>query len=278
MVVWRHILPRLEDMVNMGKRDRLNRERQEALDARALVIQNAYYEYKATLSPRSWAFLPAFRYILLSEPFWSLYNDPSNDSLDPTTCVDVISQLPTIISTWRDELRDKLASSVPVQPIFPDRPFRIYSEYRPPILSNLDLATSVFTCHGCCEDGDKSGFCLIGWDDVKNHLGCPRMLRFGNNGVTASCIGHYAALEVMRLLDLDGQTVTAKEVDECDARFLCANCPIAGFRHVRGHKAFTWRECVRFRGHYLPVLGFHLTFSYYSGGARHREQGGGPLR
>jgi hypothetical protein len=85
---------------------------------------------------------------------------------------------------------------------------------------------------------------LIGWDDVKNHLSCPRLLQ--SNGLTASRIGYDAASAVMQLLDLDPRTVTAKELDGHDARFMCASCPIAKFRWVWGRKVFTWRECVRF--------------------------------
>jgi hypothetical protein len=243
--VWRDILPRLEDVVNRRKRARLERERNELLGTRAQIISLAYDGYKKTLSPRSWAHVPAFQFILLSDPFWNLYNDPSDDPLDPATCADGISQLPMIISAWTDELRNTLTCSVPVQHI----PFPIEPEDRSPILVNLELATSVFTCHGC----HQGGMCLIGWEGVQNHLGCPRMFGLRDNILTASRIGHYAALSVIYLLDLDGQTVTAKELDECDARLLCGNCPAAGSGHVWGHKAFTWRECVCFCGNRLPV-------------------------
>jgi hypothetical protein len=243
IVVWRQILPWLEDVVNTQKSVRLESERQAVLNARSLIISNVYDEYKRTLEPGSWAHLPATRKILLSEPFWSLYNNTSNAPLDPATCADGISQLPTIISKWRDELLDNLASSVP---IFLDRSIHVQPEDRPPVLSNLELPTSVFTCRGCRQDGDNSGLCLIGWDDIRNHLSCPRMLRFEENGLTTSSAGHSAATAVMHLLDVDPQTVTAKELDKSDARFLCGNCPVAGFRRVRGHKAFSWRECVRF--------------------------------
>jgi hypothetical protein len=230
--VWRQILPGLEAESNA-------RKRQKILAARADVISDVYNEYKRMASPRSWPTLPNADQSLLLEPFLSLYNSVSDAPLDRAACADSISQLPASISRWSDEFRHKLASLVPIQP----------SELgdRPPILSNLELATSVFVCRGCCEPRDweeQSMCCLIGWDNVKNHLGCSRLLR--SNGRTVSCVGHEAASAVMQLLDLDPRTVTAKELDGHDARFLCASCPIAKFRRVWGRKVFTWRECVRF--------------------------------
>ena len=233
-------------MVNAQKRNRLESERQVVLNARAVVVSYVYDEYKMSLSPRSWPHLPSFERILHSEPFWSLYNNPSGAPLDPASFASGKSQLPTIISAWRDELKDKLTRLVPVQTMYWDRPIHLDPEEIPPADPNLELATPVFTCYGCCEDGDYSGSCLIGWDDVMNHLSCLRMFRFGDNPMSYSRIGHYTVMSVMRLLDLHTEKVTAKELDERNERFLCANCPIAVFRGVCGHKAFTWRECVRF--------------------------------
>jgi hypothetical protein len=238
----------LENVLATQKSSRLERERQvPRVDARAIVISNVYDEYKRMLDPRSWAHLPASLQILLLEPFWSWYNSTSD--LDPATRADGIRQLPTIISKWRNDLRNKLASSVPIQPIFRDRPY-VKPADRSPILSNLELATSVFTCHGCWVDDDSSGICLIGWEEIANHLSCPRMVRVGSDGLAASSVGHYTATAVMHLLDLDPKTVTAKELDKSDARFWCAKCPVARLRRISRrvirHKMFTWRECVRF--------------------------------
>ena len=156
-IVWRQILPRLEAESNA-------RKRRGILANRAGVIPDVYNEYKRMASPRSWPTLPNANQILLLEPFLSLYNSVSDAPLDRAAC---ISQLPATISRWSDELRHKLASLVPIQPIeLGDRPL---------ILSNLELATSVSVCRGCLRLG-KEG-CLIGWDNVKNHLSCPRLLQ-----------------------------------------------------------------------------------------------------
>jgi hypothetical protein len=255
IVVWRHILPGLEDVVNTRKNNRLECERQEVIRARAIVIRMVYDEYKRTLDPRSWAHLPAPEQILLSEPFRNWHNSTSD--LDPAIRADCISQLPTIISKWRNELRDKLASSVPIQRIFLDHT-HVEPEYRPPILSNLELATSVFTCHGCWVDSYNSGICLIGWDDIANHLSCPRMVCVGNDGLAPSGIGHYTATVIMHLLDLDPKTVTVKELDKTDARFWCVKCRDPWHRHQQRHNTFTWRECVRFSVNSILAFGLHI--------------------
>lgn len=237
VAVCRHILPRLEAQVNEQKIIRLERERETLLGARVLFIRKIYDEYRRTSPPKSWAHLPPFHRILHSEPFWSLYNVASNVPLDTAMCADAVSQLPAIISRWTNDLRDRLESLVPVTPIFP-------SPDNPPVVSNLELATSVFICRGWHTDCDNHEFCLIGWDDVRNHVRCSRMFRFKNDELVASNIGRHAASSVIQSLDLDPQKVTAKELDEHDARFLCADCPIIGFRRVTRHEVYTWRECV----------------------------------
>lgn len=251
--VCRHILPRLEAQVNEQKIIRLERERETLLGARVLFIRKIYDEYRRTSPPKSWAHLPPFHRILHSEPFWSLYNVASNVPLDTAMCADAVSQLPAIISRWTNDLRDRLESLVPVTPIFP-------SPDNPPVVSNLELATSVFICRGWHTDCDNHEFCLIGWDDVRNHVRCSRMFRFKNDELVASNIGRHAASSVIQSLDLDPQKVTAKELDEHDARFLCADCPIIGFRRVTRHEVYTWRECIshvmqhKKKGHSWRVL------------------------
>jgi hypothetical protein len=217
------------------------------------MIREVYDEYKRTIDPRSWARLPASEQILLSEPFRSWHNGTSD--LDPATRADCISQLPMIISKWRDELRNKLASSVPIQPIFLDASIHVEPQDTPPILSNLDLATSVFTCHGCWVDGNIPGICLIGWDEVMNHSSCPGMVCVRNDGLAASSIGHYTATALIHLLDLDPKTVTVKELDKIDARFWCVKCPQWG---QQKHTMFTWRECVRFSANSILAFGLHI--------------------
>lgn len=229
-IVWRQILPRVEDECNA-------RKRKKVLAARVDVISDVYKEYKRMASPRSWPTLPNFDQSLLLEPFLSLYNSISDAPLDRAVCVDSTSQLTASISRWSDEFRHNLASLVPIDPI--------ELGDSPPILSDLELATSVFVCCGCFQRKRRSEFCLIGWDNLKNHLSCQCARPLQNNGLTTSRIGYDAASAVMQLLDLDPRTVTAKELDACNARFLCASCPIARFRLVWGRKAFTWRECVR---------------------------------
>jgi hypothetical protein len=109
----------------------------------------------------------------------------------------------------------------------------------------------VFGCGDChiFSRQPRTGICLIGLDECQNHAGCPMTIsRF-----TPRPVGQHALSAVMHLLDLDPQTTTPRVLDEHDARLLCANCPMARFRGVTGHKALTWRECVRFPDYHRYV-------------------------
>jgi len=77
--------------------------------------------------------------------------------------------------------------------------------------------------------------------------------------MSASRIGRDAAVAIVNLFGLDPQKVTAKELDEKNGRFLCGNCPGAGFRGIWGHKAFTWRECV---AHAIEERAGHFNISW----------------
>ena len=219
-------------------------ERDVVLHQRVRFINQIWDEYKKTLSPASWLSLPTPEQILRTEPFLSLHNSASNTPLDYTSCTEGISQLPIIVSRFRDNFRDQLERSLSAHRVGLNCSSSVELEDRVPMRSTLDLAMSVFTCYGCCERVRKTGMCLIGWDECKDHLSCPRT--YAHGGMTPRHIGCDTASTLVRLLDLDPQTTTPEQMDGSHALFLCANCPIKKIRNIWGHKVYSWRECVRF--------------------------------
>jgi hypothetical protein len=256
ITAWRKILPGLEDQANAHKIPRLKVERDAVLRQRERFIHEIY-EYTKTSSSALWPSLPTIEQILRTEPFLSLQNRTSNAHLDRTSCTEEIGQLPTIVSRLRDDFTDQLERLLLADRIGLNCPSNIELDNRT-VGSNLDLATSVFTCHGC-RDPPRSGMCLIGRDGCLNHLSCYQMFK---HGITPSHIGCRTASALVLLLDLDPQTTSSKEMDETHALFVCTICLIVKVRRIQGHKVFTWRECVRLPGLYCLGCGLNCPNNF----------------
>lgn len=202
---------------------------------RKRLIRNLYVAFQKGLPPQEWDSLPADDAISEFEPFSALVHASSISRLKISDCEEALAQLPELISTWRERKQVELVNLVSESLLHS-------GEAGPLTTACLDLATSVFWCLTCW-GGDDDAMCLIGSQDIRTHIGCLRLFQLPHGWISLNNAGSFATESLVELLNLDPSTMSARDLDNLNPRFICGNCAkspeVAG-----GYKILTWRDCV----------------------------------
>ncbi|RDB26491.1 hypothetical protein Hypma_005620 [Hypsizygus marmoreus] len=237
---WREIRPYLEAKAIKLRDVRRLAERQALLKKRAEIVKDAYLEYKKTISPITWKYLPHKSEILALEMFSDIINLPTESEVTVATCGSTFKQLPGYLADRRERQRRQLLSLLPLDE---HGDTSVLDDSDSGLTRRLELALSVFTCIDCMGTEDMNWSICFGWEDIIEHNWCP----VNNTACTRwtfSSIGSSIAANLARLVGLDPSTASARDMDRVDARFMCAECPVETYRGVKGQMAVTWRECV----------------------------------
>lgn len=201
--------------------------------------------YKNTISPPLWKYIPSVMELGAKEPFKALIDAEPDVTLTIDDFIPLMSKLPEIITEIQDELKAKLIQKL-----------ADVSEAGQILPSNcLDLATSVFFCEerkACLSDGY-----VMGTDSIVSH-NCGVDVRPTSNSPylnqTSDCsrsfVVHSAAIVTARALvrcaGLDPEKALASEMDHKDLRFACNLCV------NRKPLGYSWRTAVSFL-HFLSA-------------------------
>ncbi|RDB27016.1 hypothetical protein Hypma_005172 [Hypsizygus marmoreus] len=232
---WRAIRPRLEAQVTARHDERLRAEHEAFMAGRKKIIEHAYHEYKKTLQPSTWKQFPHHTELFAYDEFSDLLNLPSDFDLTVPMCSGAFEKLPGYLVQRRERQLLELVGMLPDTDISADDSLAT--------MAHLALCTSIFTCIGCAASGDADRNHAFGWEDVSAHNWCPRD-DVSPGRWLFSAVGSRVAASLARFLDLDPRQTSTTDMDQIDARFLCAKCPMEPYRGVYGRKVFTWRECV----------------------------------
>ncbi|KAF8079309.1 hypothetical protein FPV67DRAFT_1468364 [Lyophyllum atratum] len=195
--------------------------------------------------------------ILLNEPFMTMVDSPSDDSIHDDEIVKVLDRF---ADRWLPRSMEDLFADPPSQLFLDDRsPSCIPHAY------SINSAVSVFSCQDCKHMSTFGDGCeLIGWSVASAHTAnCPSS-SFGlfdlapvGPPLKVSEVGCVAALSLLDLLGLDPHTTVADDMDKRDARFTCVKCT-----ETDGYRVpLSWRECV---SHFIDLGGqqSHMTPSW----------------
>ena len=123
----------------------------------------------------------------------------------------------------------------------------------PPPPAPVDLATSVFYCPGCVKrykytsDTFLINPCYVGWEQARIHLRCDMLHAYGYRQLGFSEVGQRVAKALIRVVGLDPERATPREMEVLDRRFFCGGCVegMDGDQGVdEGQRVLTWTECV----------------------------------
>ncbi|KAF5315850.1 hypothetical protein D9611_005055 [Ephemerocybe angulata] len=240
------------------KRERMKRERRT-------VVDQFYLDYKRTLKPEEWAFLPPSDVVAYDDHFSEFINQDTLDKGEDLKLEPAKERLPTLISDWLFNRQKELYENLPGVTMPPEevefteaeleglsqeeiekKTEEVRKDKKVALKVAMDermkRATAVFSCTSC-KAGRHSGLAVIGWDSACVHM-CGSYSHYFHMGWEFCSVGYAAAASLVRQLGLDPDTATPEEVDALDARFFCGNCPVKTHKKVQGRKAYTWRECV----------------------------------
>jgi hypothetical protein len=220
-------------MVRTKKMKRLSWERQN-------IVKSYYTEYRKTLKPEQWAYVPPLHQIFRD----SLFSDFLSSKADPMAELsreNALARFPRLVSEFMDAQVSRLVLLLPEETEGAIAPMDS--------CARVNLATSVFFCK-VCFDSQLCGVALCGWTNICPHMSNSRpsydFSKLYHMNLRFDPVGRSAACSLIRCLGLDPATTTPEHLDLIDARFFCETCPISSVRGVRGRKAFKWMECVSF--------------------------------
>ncbi|KAJ7742709.1 hypothetical protein DFH07DRAFT_925504 [Mycena maculata] len=257
--IWNRIFPELEPSVKEQKAHRLKREHEARVDARKRLAEGIFNEYKKTLVPAQWRYLPGLFEVLQFPAFKALVDAPDDVDVEIAHFNEVADSLPGFVVSWTATRKTELAQLV--DNAFAPEPAGTeevqVSPRTAPNLESLDRVTTVFRCQQF-DCGTRGGHhsqrnpCLVGWEAAAAHHCCEIKYTWGAAPITSvktvlkfSMPGSMAAASLVSLTGLDVQRATCMEMDALDLRFLCAACiPRNGPNNNLVHTVFSWRAAV----------------------------------
>ncbi|KAJ7185456.1 hypothetical protein C8R46DRAFT_982058 [Mycena filopes] len=272
--IWKRIRPILEPRVQAAKEERLKTERDARIRARTALVEEVYKNYRQTLVPRSWRYLPSLYEIRQSSPFSAVIDLPNAVDVRIADFKDAEAALPTILPLITAARKAELLRLIEAARTAEPNLFTAASQDSDP--RTLTLATSVFKCarSGCSSARpgawrSEHSRVLIGWDAAINHrcrvaqwnigsqhsASVATVLKFSKRGCTA-------AASLVVLAGSSEQQMTAAQMDELDLRFICMACPPQMIKKSTDtHPAYSWRAAVIHfeEGHHSTPLWRQLT-------------------
>lgn len=257
---WEALKTYFEPTVIRVQEERWARERGILINKRKEFVHELYREYKKSVPPLTWAYLPPHYAVYQFKPFEDLINAPHSDELDRASCEEALWCLPKEIRDWTLTKKRQLVSLLPgrgsggtttSQHAGPSSERSGPSQEMEDNFEALQLATSVFCCLGSnVSPQRKAGLCLIGWEAAGPHLRCTSLETYWEKRLHFSQRGHDAATALVNLACLDPRTTTAADMDRLDYRYICTSCPIATYTGFKGRHAYNWRDAVL---HYIKM-------------------------
>ncbi|KAG6845570.1 hypothetical protein H0H87_007249 [Tephrocybe sp. NHM501043] len=165
--------------------------------------------------------------VILNEPFYTMINAPSGAPInDETVGMALAAFADHHVPTTLDQLSLREASMLDIG-----------DTAAAPHAYSINSAATVFSCVGCQEQGK----CIIGWNMAFVHYcneDCFGAL-FEDHPFRIHEAGCFAALSLMKLLDMDPKVTLPEHLDDVDPHLICMTC----FEGGNDRRALSWREC-----------------------------------
>ena len=192
------------------------------------------------------------------QPFSELLTEPTDRVLEKSDFTEALkASVDEIKEVWERDQRDRVRGMIP--PSTQSSPNQADWDPAgevvdvPPPPAPVDLATSVFYCPGCVKrykytsDTFLINPCYVGWEQARIHLRCDLLHAYGYRQLGFSEVGQRVAKALIRVVGLDPERATPREMDVLNRRFFCGGCVegMDGDRGVdEGQRVLTWTECV----------------------------------
>ncbi|KAJ7037944.1 hypothetical protein C8F04DRAFT_1090727 [Mycena alexandri] len=242
--VWNKLLVELEPILRACKTERLDAARKRCIHRRTLLVEQIYNEYKKTLVPEQWRFLPGLHEVCQFPAFRAVLDAPSDVEVELAHFEEAASALPTFTPAWTAARKDEILRLIPG--------LRDESTSQVPSPQLLDLATTIFQCTQPLCHTQSHNKAAVGWEGAVGH----RCMAYGKwafghylhasieTVVAFSERGSTAAASLVTLAGLDEKWTTADEMDMLDLRFVCLACHPQSINNKDTYAVYSWREAV----------------------------------
>ncbi|KAF9472519.1 hypothetical protein BDN70DRAFT_886930 [Pholiota conissans] len=273
--VWARIRPDLEAKAEFTRARRHISEREAVIVKRRSIVNMLYTEYKASLFPSQWKYLPRVLDIYEFDCFKALVEADSSVVVEKEDFKVCMEMLPGLLARRMDDLKGHLLESMK-HSITDGQPTTLSptGEKGKAAMRNdlVDLAIATFQCKGQCRNytTTRSARLVIGWDTISSHYcededeGLAIVVRrpwdlgthvnesgLANDGarfrfdMRASVV----ARELVRCAGLEEERALASEMDAKNLRFGCKTCGVekvsSAFGPTRAFRiGFGWRDAV----------------------------------
>ncbi|KZT69602.1 hypothetical protein DAEQUDRAFT_726583 [Daedalea quercina L-15889] len=236
--VWTRVRPCLQRIIDAARCRRLERDERAIIDARKLLVRNAYDDYKQTLRPIEWIHLPPLQFIYVVPEFHSLIYTNLDVPLEQASCNEAATRLPEHISAFNETLKKYL-----LQGLIDHTAPRRKGKKVPEDYDRLALATSVFANNTglvACSLDDVAAY--LAWHETKgihdtsSYIPMLEAQYWPIWGLTFqdrywNQTGSTAMKSLLAAASLDPTTARPGDLDEMDRRFVCEHCFGAKLAH-----------------------------------------------
>ncbi|KAF9479910.1 hypothetical protein BDN70DRAFT_878205 [Pholiota conissans] len=273
--VWARIRPALEAKADTIRTRRLISEREALVVARRSIVKTLYMEYKASLSPSQWKYLPRVLDICEFDCFKTLVEADSSIVVEKEDFKECMEMLPGLLARRMDDLKGHLMESME-RSITDDQSANVGSTggKGKAVMRNdlVDLAIATFQCEGKCRNYTitRSARLVIGWDTIATHYcedeneGLAVVVRrpwdfsthanesgLANDGArfTFDVRASVVARELVRCAGLEEERALASEMDAKNLRYGCKTCGVVKISIEYGlmtefRVGYGWRDAV----------------------------------
>ncbi|KAJ7640797.1 hypothetical protein DFH06DRAFT_1097918 [Mycena polygramma] len=269
--IWNNIYPQLEPDVRECKERRLQRVRDERIRERTRLIDDVYKQYKKTLAPAQWRFLPGLYEVRQHPAFSAIVDAPDDMNVEISHFDEAAAALPDFVVSWMATRKAELVRLIRDAETSSPAPSTTTPRDSSASLTDtqlLNLATCVFACaQAPCSSSfsfhssqNPAAAVLVGWESAVAHH-CRRRIYYGlDQGASIETIlkfsarGHIAATSLVKMAGLHEMRATATDMDQLDLRFLCLLCAPRTTNGTKLYTGFSWRAAV---SHFVTGTGQH---------------------
>ncbi|KJA20477.1 hypothetical protein HYPSUDRAFT_56071 [Hypholoma sublateritium FD-334 SS-4] len=237
--IWKRIQPILEPFIQTTQTKRKAYEFSKICEERKQIVRDLYKEFKGSLQPREWKYLPHAPEIVGLNPFSILIEAPPETKITRESFRDAMKMLPKLLSDAQDALKATLADLITSQ--------LEAGEVSCP--NSLDLAKSVFKCQKHTNPVPHELY-VVGVDMILSHH-CSQVFQWGYRDLSKPdepapdlpfCVDPSAiavAEFLIKCAGLNPETALASDMDASDLRF---NCSTGSCQSK--HYGYSWRAAI----------------------------------
>lgn len=262
--VWNNIRPLLQELIEIARCARLDREKKPLVNARRNMVRQAYDGYKRTIRPIEWIHLPPFDIICAMSVFRSLiYDNIDSVPSQQAACDAAVTEFPGCIALFKDKLKTcllGLVNDMDAYDIWAQKVKRrsfnqkhhlslaasVFMFRQHSVACSVEEALALLTYYGDFNTPAQQAACVQFWKHLFEGSHQRSAGWSSNSDWMFQYIptGKMAVSGLITELGLDPEMAKPEDLDKLDWRFTCRQCEQAEAPQVPRDLVYSWRLAV----------------------------------